>query len=371
MALDWRRLVAVERVVRRRRGEARPFFLRSVVLGPAAIAVATCGLAALPPATAERAWLLAVLGAAGLVVGGAPFRMFWRPDSGFLGRLPIEGSELYRLESWRALGVAAWLAAALAVASLGLGLGGDPLAVARHVAFAAALLAAGAALAPAAGTLGGSMVVSARTQAVVQGATGQSAPPSTFLSLVPAFGAGALLAAAYVSSPWLATGLPRALVPLASAVAVALVGYLAARPLARRMLATVTREVAALDAVKLAHVDLVRARGLERWLGRLLGRPGRLVYEKDVALMRRRHPGYYLLTGLGVIGLWITAFAVDEPTRDLVAVIGVVLLGAYDLVFARRLATPPVEGPRYLRTLPIAPGEVAAAKRLAVAGRAF
>src|SRR5262249_50325798 len=94
-------------------------------------------------------------------------------------------------------------------------------------------------------------------------------------------------------------------------------------------------------------------------------------YEKDVALMRRRHPGYYLITGLGVIALWITAFTVEEPTREVVAVIGVMLLGAYDLVFARRLAGPPVEGPRDLRTLPLARGEVGAAKRLAVGGRAF
>src|SRR5262249_9582606 len=81
--------------------------------------------------------------------------------------------------------------------------------------------------------------------------------------------------------------------------------------------------------------------------------------------------GYYLVTGLGVIILWITAFTVDEPARDVVALAGAVLLGAYALVFARRLAGPPVEGPRLLRSLPFSPAEVAGAKRLAVAGRAF
>jgi hypothetical protein len=102
----------------------------------------------------------------------------------------------------------------------------------------------------------------------------------------------------------------------------------------------------------------------------VLARAGRLVYEKDVALMRRRHPGYYILTGLTLLALWIIAFTVDDPARTQLVIAGAALAGAYTLIFARRLVSPPVERPRLLHTLPLGDGHVRAAKRLAVGWRA-
>ena len=369
MSLDWRRLAATDRLVRQRQLIGRPLFLRPLVLGAIAAVAGAAVLAALPRPDAEVVWLGGLFGAAALIVAGAPWRMFWRADSSFLGRLPIEGKELYRLGAWRSLDAAWPLAAILAISAFGLG--AAPLEVARHLAFDGALLIAGAALAPAVGALAGVMVVSGQAQALVQGATGQTAPPTTWLSIVPAAGAAAVIWAGYTATPWLASGAPRALVPLAAALVLAAAILLAVQPLAGRGLASATRAVAALDAVRLAHVDLVGPRGLERLAGRLLPRPARLVYDKDIALARRRHPGYYLVTGLGVIALWIVAFAVGEPTRDLVAVAGAGLLGAYTILFGRRLAVPPGEQPRLIGTLPIAPRAVHAAKRLAVAWRAL
>src|SRR5262249_30065483 len=156
--------------------------------------------------------------------------------------------------------------------------------------FVAALLAAAVALAPAAATVAGAIVISDHTQSLLRGTTGQTAPPSTWLSVVPGAGALGLGYAGYVAAPWIATASPRSLAPLAGALVLALAALPAARPLAERTLARATRFVAALDAVKLAHVDLVRARGLERLIGAVLGRRARLVYEKDIALLRRRHP---------------------------------------------------------------------------------
>jgi hypothetical protein len=367
--VDGRRLVAVDRLSARRRLADRPVFLRPPVLTVAATVASALGLAALPRPDATTIWLAAVLGAAGWVVVGAPWRMFWRSDSTFLGRLPIAGTALYRLGTWRSLSAAAPLAVVLAVAALGLR---APLPVLlRHLAFDLVLFAAASLLAPATGAIAGALVVSTQSRALVTTATGQTIPPTSFLSLVPGVGAAALGYAAYVGTPWIATAEPATIRPLAVVVLVALVLWPAVWPVAARSLAAATRIVAALDAVKLAHVDLVRARGFERLAGRVLERAGRLVYEKDVALVRRRHPGYYILTGLTLLVLWIVAFAVDEPLRMRIVVAGTALAGAYTLVFARRLVNPPVERPRLLHTLPLGDGHVRAAKRLAVFWRAL
>jgi hypothetical protein len=364
--IGWRRLVATERLTRRRRRS----WLRAPVLAPVLGAAAALGLAAAPAPDAHGFWLAGAAAAAAIVVMGAPFRMFWRADAGLLGRLPIEGSELYRLAAWRALDAALPLGAFLAVAALGPG--GPILEIARRVVFALALGAAAAALAPAAGLLAGAMVVSAKTQALIREvAGGQTAPGSVWLSLVPAAGGLAVAWSGWVSAPWLATAAPRALAPLAAALLGSAALLLALQPLAARALAAATREIAALDAVRLAHVDRASARGLEKLWGRLVAGPARAVYEKDVALVRRRHPMFYLVTGLGIIGAWIVAFAVAPPLRAHVVVAIAAALAAYVLVVARRLALPPTEPPRLLATLPFATSAVARAKAAHVVWRAL
>jgi hypothetical protein len=367
--LDWRRLRDTARLMRRRAQAGRPWLMRPAGLTAVAALAALLVVSAASAAAARGLWLAALWGATALVVAGAPFRMFWRPDAGFLGRLPIPGRELYRLEAWRALDAAAPLAAVLAVAALGLG--GDALTRARHVAYAAALLAAAAALAPAAGALAGALAASERGQALVGGVTGQSVPPTSWLSIVPGGGAVALVWAGIAGQPWPANGSASAVLPLGAALVASAAALLAATPLASATLAAATRAVAALDAVKLAHVDRVGPRGLERALGRLLAAPARLVFAKDITLQRRRHPGTYLLIGLGVLGAWTAAFTTAPTTRETIALVAAGALAAYSLLFAHRLALPPVELPRLLATLPIAPADAAAAKRLAVAERAL
>src|SRR5262249_57430308 len=147
-------------------------------------------------------WLIGACAAAAVVVMGAPFRMFWRPDAGLLGRLPIEGSELYRLAAWRALDAALPLGAFVLLAALGPG--GALLEIARRAAFAVALLAAAAAAAPAMGALAGALVVSAKTQQLMSEVAGEyGAPGTVWLSLLPA-----RRAAAVRSCGWTAATLP-------------------------------------------------------------------------------------------------------------------------------------------------------------------
>lgn len=365
MKLGWRQLVSTERLVSRRR---RPV-LRPALVAPVIGGVSALGLHASATVDAELYWLLAAVGAAALVVMGAPFRMFWRPDAGLLGRLPIAGRELYRLETWRALGAAWPSGIAVAIGAFGLHL--PALALARHVAFVLALQLAATVLAPAIGALAGAIVVSSKARGLVTGLTGGYATPGTiWLSFLPGLGGLGLARLGWMGAGWLREGNVATAAPLAAAVLGALALLFALEPLARRFLGTATREIAALDAVRLAHVDLTAARGLEKQWGRmLLAGPARLVYEKDVALMRRRHPGFYLVTGLGVLTLGIVSVAAAAPMRERVVCAGAVALGGYVLLLARRLTVAPTELPRLITTLPLPETTIWRAKWAHVAWR--
>src|SRR5262249_29134926 len=75
---------------------------------------------------------------------------------------------------------------------------------------------------PAAGTLAGALVVSAKSQALLREVAGGQATPGTlWLSLLPAAGGLGVGWSGWVSAPWLATGAPNAIVPLAIALAAA------------------------------------------------------------------------------------------------------------------------------------------------------
>jgi hypothetical protein len=356
-----RELRELETRTARRRG-ARP--LLAVGAGGAAGAAAAFGFvrwAGLPEARA--AWLVVALMAAAMVVMGAPFRMFWRPNASLLGRLPIDGRELYRLETWRSLRLALRLAVALALASLPL------IPDARLLLLGCGFLFCAAVAAAPVGTAAGSLVVSAKAQALIQEMTsGQAAPGVIWLSLLPAAGGLAVAWAGWLAAHATGSGAPARLGATATVCAIA---WQAGEILARKTLAAATREVAALDAVKLAHVDLSRARGLERLWGRLAAGPAREIYEKDVALLRRRHPGFYLLTGLAILALWIVAAAAPAPARDQVALFGVAALCAYVVVLARRMVVAPTEPPRLLVTLPPPPAAAARAKRAYIVWRAL
>jgi hypothetical protein len=300
------------------------------------------------------------------LVLGAPFRMYWRRDSTLLARLPIAGPALFRLASWLALRSAAGylLALGLAAAPLFLFLDAGP--IARLLLLGGALVIAGMLSSTVAGTVAGAIVVSAKTQELIREvSSGQVAPGVVWLSMVPAAFAVGVVLVGYEA----ATAPRTPVVLLAATVGVAAILHEVTRRLLAPALSDATREVAALDAVRNAHVDLVGPRGLERAWGTLAG-AARPLYEKDVTVMRRRHPGFYLLTGLGVIALWLVAFLAGEPERTQVVLAGAAALAAYALLAARRLTVPPSEHPRLLATLPLGASAVARAKTAHVAWRA-
>jgi hypothetical protein len=375
MSVDARRLWQTQALVARRRREAMGWLgkiahplARGAIGGVVGAGVLGAVVNAAGPAEARLWWQLATLVAAVAVVFGAPFRMFWTPDATLLARLPISGAALYHVATRRSLVTAggALLALLLALAPVALAQGGVAPTL-RLAFFAVALLVCAGLAAPLAGTIAGTMVVSAKTQALIHEiSSGQAAQGVVWLSVIPVLGGAGLAVLG-----WFATGAPaggRDL--LAAAVVVIAVLHTAGKRLAAITLSPATREVAALDAVKLAHVERVGPRGLEAAWGRLVAGAGRALYEKDVTLLRRRHPGYFILTGAGILLLWIVAFAVDEPARTHVTLAVVAALAAYIVLTARRLTIPPTEQPRLLATLPIAPGTIARAKVAGVVWRA-
>jgi hypothetical protein len=228
----------------------------------------------------------------------------------------------------------------------------------------------GAALAaPAVTTVAGALVASDRAQAAVASMAGEFAGPRViWLSLLPAAAGFVAAWIFYRAAVWMEPTPPGEHTYAAVAhVAGMLLGgaalYAAGLPLAARWLPAATREVAALDRVQLAKVETTRAVGLEAAWGRIAAGGGSgPVYRKDVALARRRYPAFYLVTGLGLIIAWLMSALADSPRRDRIVIAIIVFLGAYTVVFARRLARPPIEEPRLLRTLPIAPTAATRAK---------
>ena len=328
-----RRLIYWDRFHRRRSGAAR-----RALIGAALAAGLATAATAFGGEGARRMWVQAAFVLAAIVASLGPWRLFWRPDAAFLGRLPLSGGALYALSLWASLRGAALAGLPLLCAALPFGADAP-----RFLALGALALAAAALVSPPASCAGGAVIVSHQTQAAVQSlAGGYSAPPVVWLSLFPALGGAGVGVALWQSAPWLAGGEP----PLALIGALVGAGALlaAAVPLARQTLAASTREVSALDAVKLAPIERLTARGLERLWGRLF-RAGP-VYDKDVALMRRRYPILYLGSAVVILGMWIGSAHV-EP-----ALVGTLLLGTLVRIHAVFLNRPPTEHPRLLRTFP-------------------
>ena len=121
----------------------------------------------------------------------------------------------------------------------------------------------------------------------------------------------------------------------------------------------------ALGAVRLAHVDLVSARGLERVFGALAG-AGRAIYLKDVALTHRRWPLFGLGSAVCVACLWGSAFARNQVGWATAGVVGIVVLAA---LLALTLVRPPTEPPRILPVLPIPRAAATRAKAILVLWR--
>lgn len=356
------RLLAWEATARRRRREARPPLARVAEGGPAAVLAGLAAAGALAwiarAADAGEArgwWAVVTAGAIAGVVLRSPWRLFWRPDAALLARLPIPGRALYALALVRSARAATGVAVALALAAAPVA--GDAATWLRCAGVVAAASACAALVAPAAATLAGTLVASSRAQRAFAEMTGEGGAPSVvWLSIVPALAGAGVGAVAWLLVPWALAGAVLAPPAVVAAAGLGAAAAFAAAGgwLAERALSVATREVAALDAVRLAHVDLDRARGLEAVWGRVAaGGAAAAVYRKDVALARRRYPGAYLLAGAIVIALWATAIFADPPGRERWTVGLAAALAAYAALFGRRLARPPVERPRLLATLPI------------------
>jgi hypothetical protein len=264
---------------------------------------------------------------------GAPFRLYWRRDAQLLARLALDGRALFRLAVRRGARAATLAVGPCALAALAFWPIAEPAIALRHLALAGVAWLMAAALAPAAALSAGAIVASDRAQALVQSLGEASAPKTAWLGLLPGLAATAMALLLIAAAPWAAG-------------------------------------VAALDQERLAHIDRSTASPLERGWSALVARaPGaRLVFDKDARLSRRRYPIPYFVGVVGVLVLWgIAAFGSAGSLGWAYALLGG--LAAYAVVMARRLEVPPIEHPAFLATLAIAPGEVAAGKRAAVALR--
>ena len=199
--------------------------------------------------------------------------------------------------------------------------------------------------------LGGAPV---RTPAAAAPTTGAPPSASATLGALPGFAATFLLGAMLLVAPWLYGEPPRApaLAVLGAIVAASAIAVVAARAGAGIM-GQVLRDVSALDRQRLATLEIKPPTPIEHAIARLVG-AGRLAYEKDARLMRRRFPMAFALGGLVFVVLALVGLARPaDPTPWLAAVIGGA--ASYGLVLAGRLRRPPIELARLSATLPLPP----------------
>jgi hypothetical protein len=327
---------------------------------------------------ASHGWLAGAMVAYAVAFMRVPFHIYWRADAALLAQLPIEGRPLFDTALVRCLraALATTLAAVIGIAPILALPDGAALAV-RHAAVAVALGAAAGLLLPgvtvgaatlvvhggerllrAAVALGGAP---ARPAATVPAATAPAAaapttgaPPSASATLgaLPGFAATFVLGAVLLVAPWLYGESPRApaLAVLGAIVAASAIAAVAARSGAGIM-GRVLRDVSALDRQRLATLEIKPPTPIEQAIARLIG-GGRLAYEKDARLMRRRFPMAFALGGLVFVVLALVGLARPaDPMPWLAAVIGGA--ASYGLVLAGRLRRPPIELARLSATLPL------------------
>lgn len=263
------------------------------------------------------------------VILGAPWRLLWRAETSMLARLPIGGATMYRLLALRGAKAAAWAALVLAAT-----------ADLHVIAMGWAALALAIAIAPAATVLGVGMAGSRVVDRALAEGAGAGGGGTMWLTLVPTLAWFGLCAALFEG--WLGLG-------TAAALAVAL--FFAGERLAASLL---PRELARYGQarVRLAHVDLVTARGVEALWGRIAAGRALGVYRKNVALLRRRFPIYYIAAGAAILVEWGTAVARSRHGFWIGAAC-TACIAACALALARASVRPPIEYERLRRTLPL------------------
>jgi hypothetical protein len=326
------------------------------------------------PAAASHAWLVVTIVAFAFGFLRVPFQLYWRADAALLAQLPIEGGPLFDVALARCVrGAALTLVAAL--------VGAVPLALAdRFGLFAIAQAtrqisatpivgevphlsplgfylhhaAVAGVLALATGLLVPGVVVFAASS--IAGSTpAERASAGAILGAIPGAVGALIIVTAIAGSSWLLgdrlDGGSAALLFGVSGASIAAV--IAARIAAPRVMATILRDVSALDRQRLATLEIRPPTAIERAIASLLGDAG-LPYTKDARLMRRRYPMAFALGALCFLVLAIVGLArPSSSTPWLAAVLAPAVLYAAALV--GRLSRPPIELPRLSAALPITP----------------
>jgi hypothetical protein len=337
---------------------------------------------------ASTGWLACAVVAAALAFMRVPFHLYWRSDAALLAQLPIGGGALFDAALVRCVRAAAATVLALVVAAIPLALlpaeavheatrqitatpiAGDvpaltPLMFALHHAAVAGVLGLAAGLlVPGVVIWAASLLVvgdGGRAAAVAVGIAtvrpdklltpADRASAGAILGAIPGAAGALIIVTTILSTGWLfdepIDGRSAALMFGVSAASLA--AAFAARRAAPRVMATILRDVSALDRQRLAHLEIHPPTALERALAAMLGAAG-LPYRKDARLMRRRYPMAFALGALIFITLAIMGLAHPSLPWLVAVVAGAVL---YAGALTGRLARPPIELPRLSATLPI------------------
>ncbi|MCG8420540.1 MAG: hypothetical protein MJE77_21605 [Proteobacteria bacterium] len=323
--------------------------------------------------SASNTWLAALAASHVVVLFGAPFRMFWRRDSAFVGRSAIAGRVLFTVALVRnvraALRVAIPCMLSAVVFAAG-PLGSLDLAL-RHLLLVCVAAVNAGLLGPAVALGAGAILASDRAQQALNSIAGEyQAPKTSWLGILPGLAGTGLALALIATAGWsrgsTTTPVGDPLYVLAPALALPILASFWAYTRANSAMLAAIREVAALDQERLAHVEPTGPSAIERLSGALLRNEGaRLVHSKDASLTRRRYPIPFFLGVVGMVSLWILA---TVNPYDVVLWAAVVSggLGVYSVIMARRTTSPPIEHPQLLSTLPISPRAIRAAKRMHV-----
>lgn len=358
-----RELLRWSRLHERRAGGIPGIFYALVGGGAIAALVATQR----DPSSASHTWLAASIVAAAIGFMRVPFHLYWRSDAALLAQLPIDGGPLFDVALFRclraaALTLVAMLAGALplvllpatAIADATRQITSTPIAgTVPHLSplgFYLHHAAVAGVLALATGLLVPGVVVYAAS--LVAGTTpSERASAGAILGAIPGATGALIIVTAIVGSPWLlgdALDEPSGMF-LFGVSAASIAAAIAARTSAPRVMATILRDVSALDRQRLASLEIHPPTAIERAVASLLGEAA-LPYRKDARLMRRRYPMAFALGAVAFIVLVILGLS-RAQLPWIVAVAGAAVL--YAGALAGRLARPPIELPRLSSTLPI------------------
>ncbi|HEV7557555.1 MAG TPA: hypothetical protein VGO00_18955, partial [Kofleriaceae bacterium] len=349
------------------------------------------GMFSAPSVAAAHGWIAGAVAMFAFAFLRVPFHVYWRPDASLLAQLPIDGSALFAAAMRRCLRAAI----ATTVAAL---IGGIPLVFIRGddttpVAIVLPFVSIAIVLGICAGLLMPAVVIwsaalvsldeGARATSMIRTATqivggapagkqmaavALAQPSSAVLGAVPGFAGAVIVVAILGASTWLSTRVPERTTTglLVGLSAAGVLAILAIRPRAARAMASILRDVSALDRQRLAHLEIRPPTAIEKLLAKLAGH-GALVYAKDARLMRRRYPLAY---ALGAVVFLVLAIVAAVRPVDATPWLAAPLVAAtvYAAVLVKRLREPPIELPRLADTLPITASARQRAKLVWLAG---